>query len=52
MSTGRERAMARELVAAARAVPMQRAPVDGRPHERQFFRRVDRETTWGLTLNK
>lgn len=49
-ASGRERAMARELQRVAVAAPLDRAPHGA--HEDRFFRRIDRETTWGLTLNK
>lgn len=50
MSTGRERQAARELRAAAELAPLDRAPAGA--HDARFFRRIDREITWGLTLNK
>jgi hypothetical protein len=51
MSTGKERAAARELQAIAKRSPLALAPQGG-PADPRFFRQVDREMTWGLTLNK
>jgi hypothetical protein len=51
MSTGKERAAARELQAIAKQAPLALAPQDG-PADPRFFRKIDREMTWGLTLNK
>ena len=51
MSTGKERAAARELQAVAKRSPLALAPQDAAAPS-AFFRRVDRFTTWGLTLNK
>jgi hypothetical protein len=47
------RAKARELQASARNLPLVRAPHpnEGDP-SLQHFARIDRELTWGLTLNK
>lgn len=50
MATGRERQAAKELQRVAAAAPLSAAPPG--PHDSRFFRRIDRETTWGLTLNK
>jgi hypothetical protein len=50
MSTGRERAVARELAAVAWNEPLSLAPAG--PGDPKFFRQIDREITWGLTLNK
>lgn len=50
MGTGRERALARELQAQAAAAPLALAPTGA--HDSSFFRQVDRQTMWGLTLNK
>lgn len=52
ISTGRMRAVARDLRRQALANPMERAPRTGVPHPAEHFARVDRELTWGLTLNK
>lgn len=53
MSTGHMRATARDLQRKAADLPLARAP---RPHEggasQEFFAKIDRELTWGLTLNK
>lgn len=49
-STGAMRATARELQRLAADLPLARAPM---PNETKgHFRRVNRELTWGLTLNK
>lgn len=50
MAGGHQRAVARELQRAALAAPLERAPTEGA--DRGYFRSIDRETTWGLTLNK
>jgi len=50
MSTGTMRAKARELQESALRLPLDRAPRDGAG--REFFAKIDRELTWGLTLNK
>lgn len=51
--TGHMRASARDLQRKAADLPLARAP---RPHEggasQEFFAKIDRELTWGLTLNK
>lgn len=50
MSTGTQRATARDLQRRAKAVPLARATPG--PADRGFFAKIDRELTWGLTLNK
>ncbi len=52
MSTGRMRAVARDLQAKATALPLARAPRHGEAAAREFFASIDRELRWGLTLNK
>lgn len=52
MITGAMRAAARDLQRVALGHPLARCPEGGGPHEQRFFRRIDRELTWGLTLNK
>jgi hypothetical protein len=42
--------MARELQRVAAGAPLARAAHGA--HDERFFRRIDRQTTWGLTLNK
>lgn len=52
MSSGAMRVAARELQRVAYERPLARAPRGGQPHELRFFRQVDRQLSWGLTLNK
>ena len=47
--TGAMRAAAAELQRVAWGHPLARAHD---PNDARFFRRIDRELTWGLTLNK
>lgn len=51
-STGKMRASARELQRKAAAVPLAEAGPEGGTLERTYFEQIDRELTWGLTLNK
>ena len=52
-STGTMRATARDLQRKAGQAPLARAPRPGEQSENmEFFARIDRELTWGLTLNK
>lgn len=44
--------MARELQGEASRLPLDRAPCTGEGAGLEFFRKIDRELTWGLTLNK
>lgn len=43
---------ARELQRQAKDLPLARAPHPERGNGLEFFARIDRELTWGLTLNK
>lgn len=52
ITTGHMRAVRGELQQAARRGPLTRGEPDGAPLDAGYFRRIDRETTWGLTLNK
>lgn len=52
MSTGTMRAKARDLQRQATSLPLARAPHPERGSGLEFFARIDRELTWGLTLNK
>lgn len=44
--------MARELQTQAAKLPLDRAPRGPEGAGIEFFRQIDRELVWGLTLNK
>lgn len=52
MSTGTMRATARQLQTAAAAYPLADADFAIDPNDPRYFAKVNRELTWGLTLNK
>lgn len=52
MSTGRMRTVSRDLQQRASHLPLTRAPHPERGGGLEFFAKIDRELTWGLTLNK
>lgn len=52
MSTGRERAAARDLQRQALAHPRTEAFEPDGTVELRHFAKIDRELMWGLTLNK
>lgn len=54
MTTSSMRNVARNMQRVAAAHPLAYADLDPvcRPGDRRFFVQVDRELTWGLTLNK
>lgn len=52
MSTGTMRAARRELHVEAWRAPLARAPQGVGPADEKHFRKINREITWGLTLNK
>ncbi len=49
MSSGRERAVAKEMQAVAKQFPLSEA---NPATHRRYFRSIGREAAWGLTLNK
>lgn len=49
LSTGRERAVAKEMQKVALAFPLSEA---NPATHRRYFRSIGREVAWGLTLNK